>query len=1351
MRFTVYTLLPGKAFLGYKKKQRSWWCSSDEDDEDSRDSAKEYIKRLLEEPFNADCNRLVGPIKVTEKTTNGELKNHDSEDGDEESESEANSDDGSSTEGLEIVDERQTAKDTPEYTYHGKRSLINFIIETILKNTEDEVMTEALDIVLSHRPNLNQPRLDGMSPLHIAITANYHYGLAVKLIAHGADVFASPGPGFDKDNKSAGIPPVILAASYCLELVDVIMISMEASVREDKQAVLDVCDPDGMNILHHVVKSQSDITTRIKIVEKLLSKVDDINLTDNRGNSYLHYAVSGIEGGSNISIEIVSLILQAGANPNLTNNKSQTPLHFAFITNFISNSTFSDPIEAVSILTSVMDKSMISLADSYNGFTPLHLSAMKGGSVTSLHLISHGCDVEAVDNQGNTPLTLAMAGRHQSCVLLILQKGVDFNKKICYPLFRKDPSIQKEEDKKKEDKVPWKWAALKPVKFIDNPNHSKNMSVLYEVIRLEGQGIFFTLVDMMESSFIPLEAAIVLEKFNLAITLILKYITKIKQCTVDSDEKKRTLLHTLCLTTNTELKLQERVLNLLIKHGSNLDAEDVHGCTALHYACLKNKHDIVKTLLTEENVNKEDGFSRTPICALFWNASPSPEIIKHFVDKGANLAALCDFNLTLHPTPLFNHPLPDHTSNYFKSYPKQTSLLGVSILRNDATTLSDLLTLSCPRVPDSDTLTPLIYTIKQNNLTLINILLNDQGEPGVDILHKDAHSNTVLHYCMLALDSAEYSSAGILKAVLAELKVIMTHVQTVELDSEDDTNDEDSLDKFVMLKNSEGQSVLDICAEKGYSTYSKVLSEYVTMDCTLPSAGKTISIFTSPDYDKDCKEFLSERMKGLAETKAIAVPDEVLDLTEADGRVVDDSGRFYDILMTKIDIRQRTHGIYNFYKMQIVHSIAKDVYILMTKWGRIGDSGQHQQTPFSSLEECRAEFCKVFKTKSKNEWSDVDNFVNHKGKYRLVAREKRYRDTFKLIEYDFKDKISPPNLPKYLTDVIREGVELKTMSRMLEDDFTLDVNKQPFGFIQSETLAKGQSILDEIEKLVTQKEKSDIPPADFARITQQIYDLTNDIYYLVPQKGFSITRMYAIGHQSTIDEWRDKITNLQNMEVINRIMAGSQRGDLHPVEYIYRSLRSEVTLLKEEDPITQLILRALHAGSPGSDIIAIYSLTSEDDKDQTGDCKMLYHGVNTGTLLSILKRGLLNAPFGRSYGAIHGEGVYLTDHFKKSLGYTVPGSQSRFVFIASVKLGRLVSKHNSYDDDDGKDGKIDTLHIKGKLCQDPQYNVTLRGAELGLGQFTEVEEDKDYSYEHSEYVVKDATNIQLRYLVQIGI
>lgn len=87
--------------------------------------------------------------------------------------------------------------------------------------------------------------------------------------------------------------------------------------------------------------------------------------------------------------------------------------------------------------------------------------------------------------------------------------------------------------------------------------------------------------------------------------------------------------------------------------------------------------------------------------------------------------------------------------------------------------------------------------------------------------------------------------------------------------------------------------------------------------------------------------------------------------------------------MTKIDLRNGPYGDYTFYKMQMLYDSNRELYIVVTRYGRIGEHGMHQQTPFNDVEEAKTEFRTIYKSKSANEW-DAPEFVAAKKKYEPV-------------------------------------------------------------------------------------------------------------------------------------------------------------------------------------------------------------------------------------------------------------------------------------------------------------------------------------------------------------------------------
>lgn len=89
--------------------------------------------------------------------------------------------------------------------------------------------------------------------------------------------------------------------------------------------------------------------------------------------------------------------------------------------------------------------------------------------------------------------------------------------------------------------------------------------------------------------------------------------------------------------------------------------------------------------------------------------------------------------------------------------------------------------------------------------------------------------------------------------------------------------------------------------------------------------------------------------------------------------------------MTRVEIGKfQPGGDYLFYKMQLVLDKSRDLAILLTRWGRIGEEGAFQKTPFSTHEDAIEEFKKVFEQKSGNKWCKFENFHKKWRKFQLM-------------------------------------------------------------------------------------------------------------------------------------------------------------------------------------------------------------------------------------------------------------------------------------------------------------------------------------------------------------------------------
>ncbi|PIK56117.1 putative poly(ADP-ribose) polymerase pme-5 isoform X2 [Apostichopus japonicus] len=268
----------------------------------------------------------------------------------------------------------------------------------------------------SFKPNLNIRNKNGKTPLLQAL----EYGAvakeaALKLISSGADVNMSLiPPGDEKDgqeeNEAAeegfqSVTPVILAAKNSLfSVVETLLLRGASSSSPDNKS----------NLLHHLAALQSAPVEVIKCLELVLSNGVDVNLCDGKKRTPLHYAVEALTPHS--TTDVVEFLLEQGANVLAKDEEGRIPLHYAFCKlQNLDDYTQLDPIEVVTILTTAMKGRGIDMADKH-GRTPLHFAAYRGATISFTHLIEYITDLDAADDIGNTPLSLAVAGGHDRLV-----------------------------------------------------------------------------------------------------------------------------------------------------------------------------------------------------------------------------------------------------------------------------------------------------------------------------------------------------------------------------------------------------------------------------------------------------------------------------------------------------------------------------------------------------------------------------------------------------------------------------------------------------------------------------------------------------------------------------------------------------------------------------------------------------------------------------------------------------------------------------------------------------------------------------------------------------------------------
>ena len=153
-----------------------------------------------------------------------------------------------------------------------------------------------------------------------------------------------------------------------------------------------------------------------------------INVTDNQGRTPLdvatrrghtevvsilrqHGAKETLHGAvASGNFEEVKRLITEGVDVNVKNETNETPLHIA------ASRGSKDVAELL-----IAKGAIVNVRGNSN--TPLHLAARNGRTTLVELLLNKGADINANDNQGYTPLGRAMANKHPKVIALLREHG----------------------------------------------------------------------------------------------------------------------------------------------------------------------------------------------------------------------------------------------------------------------------------------------------------------------------------------------------------------------------------------------------------------------------------------------------------------------------------------------------------------------------------------------------------------------------------------------------------------------------------------------------------------------------------------------------------------------------------------------------------------------------------------------------------------------------------------------------------------------------------------------------------------------------------------------------------------
>ena len=424
----------------------------------------------------------------------------------------------------------------------------------------------------------------------------------------------------------------------------------------------------------------------------------------------------------------------------------------------------------------------------------------------------------------------------------------------------------------------------------------------------------------------------------------------------------------------------------------------------------------------------------------------------------------------------------------------------------------------------------------------------------------------------------------------------------------------------------------------------------------------------------------------------------------------------YDCLLTKTDIMYGIGGMHNFYKFQLIKqkflhitnetSDSSSLYILFTRWGRIGTTGQYQRTPFTKLDEAKIEFAKIFKQKTGNDFNEVvlkkeKKFELKPKKYNLISFEMRTVHKLSDLSFDL-----PTSTLIELEQAVATGETIECRIKNLEYvKFFLDLCDSSYLKQQSRTDTKiafdlipltrlNRQVIENAyylltndlnalidkrckleKKIVQNKSKENLD--EYASVIETINLKSNEFYQLIPQFDYEFDSLAPIDNYNEYENQLSLILQLIDYQYAMKILMGAYYSmkTINPIDYIYNTINCKLQCMNEAELETQYILRYIwastkdfeqtktnisverifkfeHLGGGGDEELGMVKV-SPSKASINKNRYLLWHGTSTENMLSIMSKGLIKSPFNsRKNGSRYGKGIYTSDVFMMSADYS---------------------------------------------------------------------------------------------------
>lgn len=460
----------------------------------------------------------------------------------------------------------------------------------------------------------------------------------------------------------------------------------------------------------------------------------------------------------------------------------------------------------------------------------------------------------------------------------------------------------------------------------------------------------------------------------------------------------------------------------------------------------------------------------------------------------------------------------------------------------------------------------------------------------------------------------------------------------------------------------------------------------------------------------------------------------------------------YDCMLNQTNIGNNNN---KFYLIQVL--VSDGNYYCWTRWGRVGESGQNNLASPSTADAAIKNFEKKFKDKTKNNWSDRENFVSHSGKYTLIEVDGDQDAEVKVDTVDGGDvkvKTEQHVLPCALDEATQRLIRFIFNNDMFKEAMTsmnLDIKKMPLGKLSKQQIAKGFEVLEQIEAEIKKGERN------------KLEELANKFFTVIPH-NFGRNRPPIISDDSVLQGKKEMLLVLADIEIAQSLKAESEKANEemkdtvpHPVDQNYQSLKCRLSIMNKKSKEFKIIEKYLNAtGREGVTLVDVWEVDRETEaerfreNDALENRKLLWHGTNVAVVAAILKSGLRIMP--HSGGRV-GRGIYFASENSKSAGYVHPSNNIGIMFLNEVALG----KEYTITQDDcslrkapaGYDSVVARGSEEPDLSKDVFIELDGKKVAVPQGKAIKQQQYQGSSFWNSEYLIYKENQCRIRYLLEL--